>query len=38
MNANYVEICKVGFLEADFLQVPLDQFFWNFHNIVVQHQ
>ena len=37
MNANYAEICRVGYLEADFLQVPLDQLFWNFHNIVVKH-
>ena len=33
INANYVEICKVGSLEADFQQVPLVQFFWNFYNI-----
>ena len=37
MNANYAEICRIGYLEADFLQVPLDLFFWNFHNIVVKH-
>ena len=38
MNANYAEICRVGKLEADFQQVPLIQFFWKFHNIVVKHQ
>ena len=27
MNANYVEICKVGNLEADFQQVTLVQLF-----------
>ena len=34
MNANHAEICRVGNLEADFQQVGLIQFFWNFHNIV----
>ena len=38
MNENYAEICRVGNLEADFQQVLLVQFFWNFHNIVVKHQ
>ena len=38
MNAHYAEICRVGNLEADFLQVLLVQFFWNFYNIVVKHQ
>ena len=38
MNANFAEICRVGNLEADFQQVLLVQFFWNFHNIVVKHQ
>ena len=38
LNANYAEICRVDNLEADFQQVPLVQFFWNFHNIVVKHQ
>ena len=38
MNANNAEICRVGNLEADFQQVLLVQFFWNFHNIVVKHQ
>ena len=38
MNANYAEICRVGNLEADFQQVPLVQFFWNFHNVIVKHQ
>ena len=38
MNANYAEICRVGNLEADFQQVSLVQFFWNFHKIVVKHQ
>ena len=38
MNEIYVEICRVGNLEADFQQVLLIQFFWNFHNIVVKHQ
>ena len=38
MNANYAEICRVGNLEADFQQVLLVQFFWNFHNIIVKHQ
>ena len=32
MNANYAEIYRIGNLEADFQQVPLVQFFWNFHN------
>ena len=36
MHANYAEICRVGNLEADFQQVLLVQFFWNFHNIVVK--
>ena len=27
MNANYVEICRIGNLEADFQQVPLVHFF-----------
>ena len=31
MNANYAEICRVGNFEADFQQVTLVQFFWNFH-------
>ena len=38
MNVNFAEICRVGNLEADFQQVLLVQFFWNFHNIVVKHQ
>ena len=38
MNANFAEICRVDNLEADFQQVPLVQFFCNFHNIVVKHQ
>ena len=38
MNANYAEICRVGNLEADFQQVRLVQFFWNFHNIIVKLQ
>ena len=38
MNEKYAEICRVSNLEADFQQVPLVQFFWNFHNIVVKHQ
>ena len=38
MNANYVEICRVWNLEADFQQVPLFHFLWNFHNIVVKYQ
>ena len=37
MNANNAEIFGVGNLEADFQQVPLAQFFWNFQNIVVKH-
>ena len=36
MNANYAEICRVG--NADFQQVQLVQFFWNFHNIIVKLQ
>ena len=32
MNADYAEICRVGYLEAIFQQVPLVQFFWNSHN------
>ena len=27
MNANYAQICRVGNLEADFLQGPLAQYF-----------
>ena len=38
MNANYSEIFRVGNLEADFQQVLLVPFFWNFHNIVVKIQ
>ena len=38
MDVNYAEICWVGNLEADFQQVWLVQFFWNFHNIVMKHQ
>ena len=38
MDAKYAEICREGNLEADSQQVPLDQLFWNFHNIVVKHQ
>ena len=38
MTANYAEINRVGNFEADFQQVPLVQFFWNFHSIVVKHQ
>ena len=38
MNENYAEIRRVGNFEADFQQVLLVQFFWNFHNIVVKHQ
>ena len=38
MNENYAEICRVGNLEADFQQVSLVQFLWNFHNIVVKRQ
>ena len=38
MNANYAEICRVGNLDADFQQVSLVKFFWNFHNIVLEHQ
>ena len=37
-NANYAEICRVGNLEADFQQVPLVQFFWNFHSVAVKPQ
>ena len=37
MNANYAGICRVGKLEADFQQVPLVQFYRNFHSIVVKH-
>ena len=38
MNANCVEIYRVGNLEADFQQVLILQYFWNFQNIVVKHQ
>ena len=38
MYAYYAEIYKVSNLEADFQQVLLVIFFWNFHNIVVKHQ
>ena len=38
MDVNYAEICWVGNLEADFQQVLLVQFFWNFHSIVVKPQ
>ena len=34
----YAEICRVGNLEADFQQILLVQFFWNFYNIVVKHE
>ena len=27
IDANYAEICRVGHLEADFQQVPLDHLF-----------
>ena len=36
MNANYAKICRVGNLEADFQQVPIVQFLWNFHNVVMK--
>ena len=36
MNANNAEFCRVGNFKTDFQQVPLVQFFWNFHNIVVK--
>ena len=36
MDANYADICRVGNFEADFQQVQLVQFFWNFHNILVK--
>ena len=38
MNAIYAEICRAGNLEADFQQVMLVEFFWNFHNIDVKHK
>ena len=38
MNANNTEICGVGNFEADFQQVLLAQFLWNFQNIVEKHQ
>ena len=38
MDAKYEEICRVSNLEADFQQVLLIQFFWNFHNNAVKHQ
>ena len=38
MNASNTKICMIGNLEEDFQQVPLVQFFWNFHNIIVKHQ
>ena len=38
MNANYAEIFRVDNLKADFQQVPLVKFVWNFHNIVVKHR
>ena len=38
MIANYAEILRVGNLEADFQQVLLVQFFWNFHKIVVKRR
>ena len=34
MNANYAEICRVGYLEAEFLQVPLDQLFWKDSRVI----
>ena len=37
MKQNDAEICRVGNLEPDFQQVPLVQFFRNYHNIVVKH-
>ena len=30
--------CSVGNLETDFQQVPLAQFFWPFHSIVLKRQ
>ena len=38
MAANYAKINKVGSLDAGFQLVPLVQNFWNFLNIVTEHQ
>ena len=38
MIANYSEIGGVGKLEAGFQQVSFVQIFWNFHEIVMNHQ
>ena len=32
------KIERVGILDAGFQQVPLVQNFWNFYNIVMEHQ
>ena len=38
MKPNHAEICRVGKLEPNFQQLPLVQFFLNFHNIVLKRQ
>ena len=38
MSAKYAKIDRVGSLNEDFQQVPLVQTFWNFPNIVMEHQ
>ena len=32
------KVDRVGSLDAGFQQVPLVQNFWNFHNILMEHQ
>ena len=36
--AKYAIIDRVGSLDAGFQQIPLVQNFWNFHDIVMEHQ
>ena len=38
MAAKYAKIDRVDTFDADFQQVPLVQNFWNFPNIVMDHQ
>ena len=38
MAAKYAKNDRVGSLDAGFQQVPLIEIFWNFHNIVMEHQ
>ena len=38
MVAKYAKLERVDRLAANFQQAPLVQNFWNFHNIVIEHQ